>query len=256
MIYCYPVHGKQKALDICRAFAQGCGGQVVEDAPHLMPGPAFFFGVDESIAHLWREVRSSAANEFYYCDNSYFDQTRQTYFRVTKNALQHSGKGESNCERFVQLGIPIVPRRYGGKHLVVCPQSDSFMQTVVGYKGDWGADTMKTLRGLTAREIHYRSWSGNKGKLAATLHDDLKDAYALVTWSSAAAITAILNGIPAFCSYQCAAAPVSAGPLQTHLPAPHFAAASVVRNWAGVLADNQWTLDEIRAGVAWRKLSA
>lgn len=253
MIYCYPVKGKQKSLDICRAFARGCGAQVLEEAEQLQPGPAFFYGIDASNLHLWKQVRDNAAQEYYYCDNSYFDDSRQTYFRITKNRLQHPGFGVSNGKRFDALNIEVKPRRTRGEHVVVCPQSKFFMESVVGYQGDWEADTLNELRSSTRRKLRLRGWSGDKAKLASTLGQDLEGAHALVTWSSAAAITAILSGVPAIVSKQCAAAPV-AMLSSARLETPLFCGHSYIRNWAGVLADNQWTLDEMRNGTAWEAL--
>ncbi len=254
MIYCYPVSGKQKSLDICKAFAAGCGAQILVDAEQLQPGPAFFYGVDASNAHLWKAVRANAQQDFYYCDNSYFDDARQQYFRITKNRLQHTGFGVSNKQRFDDLGIDNRPLRNRGSHIVVCPQSDSFMETIVGYQGNWASDTMKALGGISKRSVRLRLWSGDKAKLASTLGEDLEGAHALVTWSSAAAITAVLSGVPAFVSKQCAAAPVANLALE-RMETPIFCGPAYIRNWAGVLADNQWTLDEMRRGIAWDALS-
>lgn len=256
MIFAYPVKGKQKSLDICTAFAAGCGAQVVPYATRLMEGPAFFYGIDESNQRIWDEVRKNAAQEFYYCDNSYFDDSRQQYFRITKNRLQHSGQGTSNGKRFDALDIKIKPMREAGEHIVVCPQSDTFMKNIVGYRGNWTQDAMEDLKRLTKRPLRLRLWSGDKARLAATLGEDLLGAHALITWSSAAAISAILAGVPAICSNQCAAAPV-AEPSIDNIEAPMFySPLDVRRQWAGVLADNQWTLDEMRRGVAWEALYA
>lgn len=254
MVYCYPVAGKAKSQEICKMFAKGCGGEVVAIAPpRLYEGPAFFYGIDDSNVHLWRQILDDPRREYYYCDNSYFDESRQQYFRVTKNRLQHTGTGTSDLKRFELLGLKIKPQVKKGSHIVVCPQSDSFMEKIVGYRGSWTQHTLEELRMVSKRPIRLRLWSPAKDKLAATLQDDLRDAHALVTWSSAAAITAVLNGVPAFCSKQCAAATVGNRDLGT-LEFPYFFGESFIRNWAGVLADNQWTLDEMFKGKCWEDL--
>jgi len=254
MIYAYPVAGKAKSLEICRMFAHGCGGEVVPTAPaQLRDGPAFFYGVDDSNLHLWKQVKEDPTREYYYCDNSYFDEVRQQYFRVTRNRLQHSGEGSSDCLRFERLGIKIKPR-VKGSHLVVCPQSDHFMEKVVGYQGSWTQHTIEDLKVVAAdRPVRLRLWSPAKDKLAATLLEDLRHAHALVTWSSAAAVTAVLNGVPVFCSGQCAAAPVANRDLGA-LAFPYFFGDRFIHHWAGVLADNQWTLDEMFNGKCWEDL--
>jgi DNA-binding transcriptional LysR family regulator len=198
---------------------------------------------------MWRAAK--ARGDFYYCDNSYFDSSRQTYFRVTKNRLQHPGIGESTGERFRALGLPIRSWRDGGAHVVICPQSDEFMSLVVGRDGDWCNDVIEALQSQNPRpRLRVREWNRDKAELAATLTNDLVDAHALITWSSAAAVTAVLSGVPVVVmSDDCAARPMS-GHLDhlDDLPRPERA------NWAGVLADNQWTLAEMRSGMAWKAL--
>lgn len=248
MVTAYPVANKAKAQAICLAFVRGCGGQI---GTTLRDGAAVFYGVDESNVAIWRAVRERG-DDYYYIDNSVFDSARQTYFRVTKNRLQHSGIGTSDGKRFAALGIEIKPWRAAGKHIVVCPQSMPFMRTVVGYDGIWESAAVAKLKSVTTRSIRVRDWSPNKGALAATLGEDLVDAHALMTWSSAAAVTAIVSGVPAIVeSTDCAAAPMAGdlGSLE-ELPMP------ARENWCGVLADNEWTLDEMQRGMAWSHLQA
>lgn len=243
----YPVANKRKSWDICAAWIKGCGGQI---GTNLRDGAAFFYGVDESNLQVWREV-VQRGSPYYYCDNSYFDQTRQSYFRVTKNRLQHAGLGQSSGERFARLGIQIEPWRSGGSTIVLCPQSAHFMKNVVGAGKDWVDETLEALKSITPLAVKVRPWKADKAKLASTLHDDLVDARAVVTWSSAAAVTALLDGVPVVTLGQCAAEPL-AGPLHQVESLPRPAGRLT---WASVLADNQWTLDEMRTGVAWRHLN-
>lgn len=248
MIHAYPVAGKTKSYEICEAFVQGCGGAIVTSGG-LRDGPAFFYGIGKGNLEIWQEVKHS--REFYYCDNSYFDCSRQEYFRITKNQLQHSGKDVSDGKRFKQLGLEIKPWSASARgHVVICPQSDAFMHDVVGYKGNWCEKILSHLSPITSRELRIRAWNRDKTALAATLGEDLHGAFGLVTWSSAAAITALLAGIPAFCeSMDCAANPM-VGDLLSLMPrCPERDV------WAGVLADNQWTLEEFRDGTAWRGLA-
>lgn len=251
-VSCYPVKNKAKSLDICRAFAHGCGGIVYTNASKLEQGPAFFYGVDESNLHLWEEIRLNVTRDYYYCDNSYFDTSRQQYFRVTKNALQHSGKGTSDGVRFKKLEIKIKSWQAYGVHIVICPQSEHFMQTLAQYPGYWQHDIQARLAHLTRRNLRLRLWSSDKGRMAGTLEQDLEGAHALVTYSSAAAVTAVLNGVPAFCSSSCAAAPMGLTDLKD-IEKPVYPEGR--ENWAGVLADNQWTLEEMRSGKTWRDLN-
>jgi hypothetical protein len=251
MINAYPVAGKRKAADICQAFLDGAGGGKLVTDGVLRDGAAVFYGVDASNVNVWRDVLRQRRT-YYYADNAYFDQSRGTHFRVTKDGLQHSGAGHSTGARFVRLNITIKPWRVGGgSHVVLCPQSPHFMKTLAGVDFDWVVTTKAALANFTSLPLRVREWSPDKGALSATLGDDLRGAHALVTWSSAAAVTAVLNGVPVVCTGPCAAKPM-AGDLADveHLPTPERS------TWAAVLADHQWSLDEMRAGLAWKTLHA
>lgn len=247
MVTAYPVAGKKKSQEICLAFVRGCGGQI---GTTLRDGPAVFYGVDASNEQIWREVRASG-RDYYYIDNAFFDATRQEYFRVAKNRLQHPGTGRSDGARFRELGVEMKPWRAAGKHVVVCPQSDHFMRTVVGFTGNWCEQAVAALKLCTDREIRVRGWQRDKGALAATLGQDLEGAHALVAWSSAAAISAVLAGVPALVmSPDCAAGPMAGSKATEIERLPQRER----ENWAGVLADQQWNLDEFRNGTAWLNL--
>jgi hypothetical protein len=246
MVTSYPVAGKPKSWNLCLAFARGCGGQI---SGGLKPGPAAFYGVNHSNEAIWRAVLADGRDR-YMIDNSYFDALRQRSFRITKNRMQHDGTGESDGARWRAIGVNLKPWRTAGSHIVVCPQSDSFM-ALMGHPGDWVTDVMRRLAQHTDREIRVRPWSRNKTKHAASLQADLAGAHAVVVWSSAAAVAAVLAGVPVVVEGDdCAAKPMS-GTLEgiENLPTPER------ENWCGVLADNEWTMDEITNGTAWSHLT-
>lgn len=243
----YPVAGKLKSVDLCRAFVQGCGGVIAHAPAQLLDGAAFFYGVDISNQHIFDQVLREG-REFFYCDNAYFDKVRQKYFRITRNRLQHNGIGISDGARFRALGITMLAWRPRGGHVVVCPQSDHFMRNIA--KNENGLNELVDRVAGTHKscELRVRSWSPDKGALAATLEDDLRGALGLITYSSAAAITAVLNGIPVACDESCAAWVMSSDIFDVAAQPIEW----VERHkWAYVLADNQWTLDEMRSGQCW-----
>src|SRR5262245_47281912 len=141
LITCYAQHRKQKSLDICTAFAAGCGGIVgnVEEK-ELRPGDCAFYGVRPAWDRLWKQAKAEQRN-WYYIDNAYFDCAREKYFRVVRNGLQCDGQnavwGEQGEKRLASLGIKIKEWRKTGKHVVVCPQSAEFLSVVAGFQGNW-----------------------------------------------------------------------------------------------------------------------
>lgn len=203
------------------------------DARELEPGAAAFYGVRPGWRHLWEQAQREG-RDWYYLDNSLFDVVREQQFRVAKNAIQPSGAGESDGRRFAALGIEVKPMRPlgSGTHVVIAAQSPEFMSCVAGDPGWLERVTLAMRARFGAAHVIVRTKPE-----ARPLIDDLKGARMLVTWSSAAAVTALLEGVRVGCAPQCCA---------TH--------ADDRERWAGVLADSQWTLDEMRDGTAWRAL--
>lgn len=246
----YPTPGKDKARVILEAFCTGAGGSVGGTIPAALPPGAVpaFYGVTPATAHLWRQARAEGRS-WYYIDNAYFDKVRGKYFRVTQNRLQHDGRGESDGRRFAALNVTIQPWRHEGRHVLVCPQSAEFMRVCAEYPGEWLSDALALLRTVTDRDLRVRPWQRDKTKWYETLGEDLKDCWMLATYSSASAITAMLAGVPAICTAEdCISRAITGSSVPWHSPARAA--------WAAVVADNQWTLDEMREGLAWEMLNA
>lgn len=248
-VYCYPVRGKQKSVDICTAFADGCGGEVVLDG-RIRDGASMFYGVDHSNATIWRFAKGNG-EDFYYADNSYFDSVRNVEYRITKNALQHDGHGSTSGERLYTLRVKISEWRRNGNHILLCPQSEQFMHDIAGYHGNWLANMKEALAGLTVRPLRVRAWNRDKAALSLTLGDDLRDAWALVTYSSAAAVSALIDGVPVI-SHVGACASMGHGLSSIEQPwMPRDR-----ERFLGVLADNQFTIGELSDGTAWHAISS
>lgn len=254
----YPVPGKEKSKLICNAFAAG--------APRHATG-AVFFGT-EGVMQAFQRAKQGT---WWYIDNAYTDPQRQLYFRVTKNALQVDprvlyldGDGktktalrDSDGTRFARLGITVKDWRHkpDGK-IIVIPQSDDFMKSTLGRKGDWLRETVDKLNawGYGPR-IRVRPWQRNKAQAYVELHKDLDDAALVVTWSSASAITALYEGIPAIS--ESGAAHALTGPLtQEQVAQPLMPSLEDRTRFLQILADNQFTLEEFKNGVAWRWLES
>lgn len=256
MIVAYPQPNKPKALNICNAFVEGvmaCGGEarVATGIPATLdPGDSFFYGVRPAWAHLWDQAKRERRT-WWYCDNSYFDRSRETYFRITRNALQCDGLracwSGDGAARLRTLGVTIKDWRAGGEHIVVCPQTEEFLQVVAGYEGDWLADAIAAIKKHTDRPIRIRK-KGEKRPLT----EDLKGAWCLVTHMSCAAVEALIAGVPVFATGRSAAQWMGISDLSL-IETPYYPERR--QYWAEVLAANQWNLDEMRSGYAWRSLT-
>lgn len=241
----HPVPNKAKSRIICDAFIAG--------APKSASGHVFF-GVNHG--NVASYLRAKALGEdWWYIDNSYFDRHRGTYFRVAKNALQRTGTEPSDGSRFKRLGIQIKPwREHPGRFYLLCEQNENFMACAVGYKGRWVKNTLALIDSFKMDlPIKVRAWNANKPQQAIELMDMLHDIRAVVTHSSASALTALFEGVPALS--EAGAAHAYTGPItrESLMDLPRPANREML---AHSLADGQFTLDEMRSGEAWAHLAA
>lgn len=244
MLTACPVPGKKKSADLIAAFIAG--------APRDAVGRVFY-GVTEGNAAAW-DAALAGRDDWYYIDNSYFDAVRGQQFRVTKNWIQHDGEGATNGRRFDRLGLDVRPARDpdAGDYVLCVPQSELFMRLVIGYRGDWLEDHKPALErnqlfyreGSPPLTFRTRLWSPDKIALQRSLPQDLKRARMVLTHSSAAAVSAVLDGIVTLVSpYSCAFRQATIHPEAER------------RRWASVLADNQFSVDELRSGYAWKAIN-
>lgn len=231
MLTACPVPGKEKSRRLCEAFVAGAP----RDAKGLV-----FYGVTEGNVSQWR-ARGSQGLPWYYIDNSYFDATRGDYFRVTRNKIQHDGIGQTDGRRFAAIGAKVLPARDAGSYALAVEQSDVFMRLIAG-RPAW----LQTRLGLGGDlPVRVRRWNRDKPLAMTSLHTDLADAAWVVTHSSAAAVEAALAGIDVIVSKASAAYT-----LGRTLPSVEERT-----RWAGVLADNQFTVNELIDGTAWRAVN-
>lgn len=260
-VFGYPQPGKWKSTEILQDFVAGAGGdgQLCVNR-ELWAGIAAAFYGTVGIEGLFRAAQTRArdrAGDFYYVDNAYFDAGRGRYFRISRNALQRSSVALMDYAQLIQLGIRVKPWRTGGAHVLVIEQSDYFMREICGWKGGlgaWRSSAIATLSAHTDREIRVRAWSRDKTALAQTLGEDLAGAHAVVTHSSAAAVAAILEGIPVFATGETALEQFANRDL-AQIEAPVRPDDSR-EEWAARLAGSQWTREQMRSGQAWRALQA
>lgn len=226
------------------AFAKGCGGTITDDLEYLHPGPVAMFGSPP----VWPLLRRAQAEgrDFYFADHAYFG--RGWFYRITRNAYQHDGLGKSSTpERFERAtrGATIAPWRKTGSHVLVCPQSDIYFGLHGIDAAEWLETVTATLKQHTDREIRVR-WKRSR----TPIKPDLEDAWAVVVFSSAAALDALIHGIPIFTMAPFAASVRMGLTDLSQIESPIRPDGR--RDFLQVLADNQWTLPEIMRGTAWR----
>lgn len=219
-------------------------------AAELQPGGAAFYGIRPGWLHLWKQARCEQ-RDTYYLDNAWFDCARELQFRIGRNTIQSWSHKASDGKRLAQLGVHVQPWRKRGKHIVVAGSSDEFMRVVAGWQGGlngWTEHARRMLRQHTERPVVVRC-----KRDARPLAADLRDAWLLVTHSSASAVEALIAGIPVIVTDPvCAASGFSTA--FAGVESPEMVDGR--EEWAARLADSQWTLEELKNGTAWRMLNA
>lgn len=228
---------------LARAFALGSGGGVSLGPQLRADCELFLFGDPE----LWPALQAARAlgRTWYYADHGYIG--RPAYFRITRNAYQHDGtSGRADFARLRALNVSPLPWRRAGRTVLLCPPDQAFTQLFGFDAATWRVQALAELQRHTDRPVVVRERACER-PLAA----DLADAFVLVTWCSNAAVDALLAGVPVICTGQSAASPMGRARL-ADVESPIYP--DNRHEWAARLAANQWTLNEIAAGDAWRHL--
>lgn len=225
------------------AFAAGSGGGTQDGGP-LQPGPAAMFGS----AKIWGMLQQAVVSgrDWYYGDHAYF--RRFEFYRCTRGAFQHAGEGNAGPARFRRLGVEIEPWRRRGRHVLICPPDHGFAALMGFDAGCWLEDVTRAIKLNTDRRIVVR------GRLAphkTALESDLRGCFALVTFMSNAAVEALLAGVPVVCTGPCAARSMG---ISDPAKIEGVIRPGGRRQWAYNLAANQWTLEEMAAGMLWREI--
>lgn len=229
------------------AFAKGCGGAIT-DEQELFDGPVALFG-SPAMWPLLRQAQTSR-RDWYFGDHGYFGNIknlRKKYFRITKNAYQHDGRGEATPERFLLMQREVQPWRRSGSHILVCPNSATYFGLHGLNVDEWLIQVRHTLAQHTDREIRLR-WKVSADPIAV----DLEDCWAVVVFSSSAAVDALIAGVPVFtlAPFACTARMGQTDLSQIECPIYPDDREPFLWN----LADQQWTLRELHSGMAWRTL--
>lgn len=250
---CHLNSGKGNARDILEAFARGCGGTVTTVLEPIRGRPAVFWGVDPVTLPLWQAV-TELRHPFIYVDNEYIrgrDGVKR--YRVTLGGTQHSGLGASDGVRWRTLGLSLESWHSDGRHVLIACHTDWWHKRH-GYGSAEGFARMAVgeLARHTDRTVMIRQ-KPIHGRKEPPLSEQLKDCWAVVTHGSMVAAEALLAGVPAFALAGRAFETVAKRKL-SEIEDP--LRVDDRERWASVLADNQWTLAEIRDGTCWRSLGA
>jgi hypothetical protein len=227
-----------------KAFAHGCGGRIEYGNRLRWAGPVALFGSPARWALIEEAMRLNRT--LYYGDHGYL--RRRQFYRITKDGFQHDGTGNATADRFRAIGRPVQPWQSGGRHILLCPNSPTYFGLFKMDVYQWVNDVTAQLALHSDRPVRVR-WKGH----ATPIEEDLVGCHAVVVFSSAAAIDGLIAGVPCFTLANFAGTKRMGHTDLSLIESPMFPADREPFLWN--LSDNQWSLEEIRDGVAWKALS-
>lgn len=241
MGYAYNCNGP-KGARVGRHFARGSGWKF-DSWTGVARGDGAGYGVGEPLDVAMRET-IKAGFHYVYIDNAYFIEGRQSYFRATWDKYHHDGRGEYPADRLKRFNVQIKPWRKSGSHILVARQTQRWYQ--VNGREDWDAWVIDEIRKHTDRPIVER-----KKVPDGTFRDQLRGAWAVVVPHSNATIEAVCEGVPVFTTWECAGTTMGTMDL-SRIENPVYPDGR--EEWLRALAYNQFTLDEMQNGYAWKRL--
>jgi lipopolysaccharide biosynthesis glycosyltransferase len=238
-----------------KSFILGSGGQIsVWDRTNKDTMPVVLRGVTKR-KHM--DACREAKRDFYYIDTGYFGNGRKkTFHRITKNDMQYLGDVKHRSrDRLAATGYQARKFRPGA-NILLAPPSQKLLMCYGIDLDKWLEETVNTIRLFTDREIIIRNKQSRSVRQSSdTMEMALeRNVHCLVTFSSIAAVEAILLGKPAI-----TLGPSAAGPITSHelseIENPYIPTLDEVEEWAAHLAYCQFTEAEMRDGTAWRILN-
>lgn len=243
----YAAQAEATSPKFARAFALGCGGHACPDLSHLRDGGFAAFCTPST----WGLLRQAQAEgrDWYYGDHAFF--RRFKYYRIAKNAYQWQGPiWDVSPTRFHNLHLDHVAEwQDGGTAIVICPNSPEYMAFHGIDAKRWALDIAETVSQHSDRPVIIR-WKSGAAK--RPLYVDLHTAYMVIVYSSAAAVEALLHGIP-ICTLAPWATTASMGITDVTKIETPFRPSNRLQ-FLYTLAHLQWSLEEIERGDAWRAL--
>jgi hypothetical protein len=225
---------------------QACGYEVHKRAPRdATPGDVLVLwnrrGADEGIAERFERAGGIALIS----ENAYIDREGYAIARH-----KHNGGGQAlvnDQARAQRLGVELKPWRETGEHILLLPNR------FIGPRTDvmpeiWTPQTVSRLQRLTKRPVRVRLHPGNwkRRPPKVPLEEDLRGAWACVTWWSSAGVKALLAGVPTIYQARYWIAQKAAGRDLRAIEAP------VMGDRMAMLEDignAQFSLSEIAAGL-------
>ena len=199
--------------------------------------------------------------DWYYIDTGYFGNGKtKLYHRITRNNMQYTGEIIDDCpdDRFLKTGVTLTKHRPGSK-ILICPPSQKAMNFWNRDLHEWLKITVEDIKKYTDREIVIREKASRHERVNTdTMEMALgQDIHCMVTFNSIAAVESLIYGKPVFTTGPVgtnAAEPLSNKNLE-NIDSPSMPSMDEIRNLLCNLAYQQFTVHEMRSGLAWHMLN-
>jgi len=228
--------------EVTNSFAHGLNLNKIDikNFQHKENETVVTYGIKRGTEKILKQSKS-----YIYIDHGYFGSSDRKfvngttrinnldgYFRLVKNDLIHSGKGNYDDKRIKKFNIQFKPIRKKGDFIIVSEPSSNIMK-YLNVK-NWKEKTLIELSKYTDRKIYIH----NK-QSPMPLNLLLERAWAFVSLQSTAGFKAMISGVPAHYTYE---------KLQHINPIQNIEKGNINYQIFNNLAYGQWTLKEIRSG--------
>lgn len=242
-------------LDAFRTGLERCG-YAVRTAPPASAGADDLLviwnrgRINAKLAKLYDAARASVL----VAENGYLGREWRggVWYAIARD--HHNGAGawpDGGPGRWESFGVELAPWRQDGDALVVLAQRGIGESHLCGTRA-WAQQTAAALAKRTRRPVRIR-WHPGEPPYRVSLEDDLRDAFAVVTWSSGAALKALLLGVPVFYGCPSWIGRDAARPLSDELESPFLGdRLPMLRRLAWAM----WNVDEIATGEPFRCLTS
>lgn len=221
---------------------------------------------------------TSAGIDYYYLDHAYYNAgySDSGWMRIVKNSHTMNWLGDSNGKRytkFFQQSNPLLPWKSNserGDRIVICPPTNA-VSWYAQLSYNWTDRVVAQLKRILPESQHNRilvrpkpnePMVDNAGNLVGfkqnesngSLNEDLNNAQCVIAFNSMVSLNATLRGIPVIGGDYSCCKPIMFQLHDISTPAKFDIEPTPRTKLVHWLADNQWSIDEIRNGTAWKKI--
>ena len=259
---------KPRTQRYVEAFVKGAGNGKIYQFRELNSLPEeelTMYGILAGSGEIYKRCQREKKN-FYFMDHGYFTNAHDSphWLRITKKKHCQNIMQQRPADRYEKYFKQEMKPWQRGKKILVLPPTNAISNFF--NVTDWLDNTLEILRKNTDRQIVIREKPYNPtitvDHVGATVKVDRptqhrgkidwSDYFATVTYNSNTMVASLFNGVPVFCDpNNSGAAPISEYDF-SKIETPKYGDRVALFS---SLAYNNWTMEEMLNGTAWRMLN-